>query len=99
MKADLIAARGRVSKLSCFVHDLMDACQLERIGSTRVPSWQSLSMGQSRCAYTMPSATPSFSVPSNSEARAAINSGTRFLDRSRQDSRPEHLASPCQCLW
>src|SRR5262249_50891486 len=61
MKADLIAARSRVSKLSFFVHDFMDACRLEGIGSTRVPSWQSLSMGQSRCAYTMPSATPSFS--------------------------------------
>jgi MoaA/NifB/PqqE/SkfB family radical SAM enzyme len=30
MKADLIAARGRVSKLSFFVHDFMDACRLER---------------------------------------------------------------------
>jgi molybdenum cofactor biosynthesis enzyme MoaA len=29
MKADLIAARGRVSKLSFFIHNFMDACELE----------------------------------------------------------------------
>ena len=29
-KADLLAARGRVHKLSFFIHDFMDACRLER---------------------------------------------------------------------
>jgi len=29
-RADLVRARGRVDKLSFFIHDFMDACQLER---------------------------------------------------------------------
>ena len=30
MKPDLIAARGRVHKLSFFIHNLMDACDLDK---------------------------------------------------------------------
>ncbi len=30
MRRDLIAARGRITKISFFIHDFMDACRLER---------------------------------------------------------------------
>src|SRR5258708_5904160 len=79
MKRDLIASRGRVHKLSFFIHNFMDACNLDPERIKRAYSWRSRKMDQSQCASTMRNAMRPYYVLSLCKGLTARGIGIRCL--------------------